>query len=801
MKAALLHHDAVVPADAPVPFRAADGVTTTRRGTAGAPPSYFVKTPRDEVLQFGQEEYFLWRSLDGRQSFAAIQEKFTDEFGAHLSREQFDEFLSELAKSEIVEPVAEGAIAPAASAGVPPAPVEAPPVDAEAKAEAAAFSARGGIDPAPALRALAWLGGPLRRFRWLLWPAVIAALRGLGLQTPAALGDLLALDAPTAAVLAAIGLVVTGLAPKLAAAAVAAFYGCPPRSCRLALGPGLRPPRLQFDETAFEAVAARGIAITAAAPLMARLALFAGGTLYWIADGATGDVAAVQALVIGQLALASFLISSAPLWPSDGRAWLGVALGEPASLRRAGRSRPHVAFAAGLWATAAVAIVALYAAPLLALAPSAIGGAATGLSAAATTVAMAIAVFVAVAGRLWLRWVNHDGAAPRIAYRRIEAAAPETAPAWAETGVIVPFERDAVPAIAPAYRPIVTLERSLVPVIVLAVTAALVESVAFVPYPYEAGGSFTILPHDSSQLNARIAGELTEVLINEGDEVEPGQILGTLSQWQQKYNLEAAKAQLENAEANLQNLLHSPQPEAIELARAQYEAALARLPYDKAQFARYAALVTNDNVSRANYDQVLSQYQQDQAAAEVARANYDQVRTGSTPDQIEAARAQVRQDTATVAFDEDELERTRIRATSYGKMVTPNPMLLRGKWFAQGALVFTVEDHRMVQADVQVPETDIGNVMLGGAVRLRLWGYPETTFIGKSISIAPDAQTPANSSTNIVRVRTQVPNPDGLLHPNTDGYAKLTGLYLPTWKAFAQLIERFVLVEIWSWIP
>jgi multidrug resistance efflux pump len=805
MKVGLLHHDAVVPADAPVPFRAADGVTTTKRGTGGAPPSYFVKTPGDEVLEFGQEEYFLWRSLDGHQSFAAIQEKFTDEFGAHLSREHFDEFLSELVKSEIVETVAEGAIAPAAPAGV----LQAPPVDAEAKAEAAVFPARGGIDPAPALRALAWLGGPLRRFRWLLWPAVIAALVGLGLQAPAALGDLLALDASTAAVLAAIGLVVTGLVPKLAAAAVAAFYGCPPRSCRLALGPGLRPPRLQFDETAFEAVAARGIAIAAAAPLMARLALFAGGTLCWIADGATGDVAAVQTLVIGQLALASFLISSAPLWPSDGRAWLGVALGEPAPLRRAGRSRSHVAVAVWLWTTAVVAVVALYAAPLLALAPSAIGGAAAGLSAAATTVAMAIKVFVAVAGRLWLRRVNHDGAAPRIAYRRIEAAAPGTAPARAETGVIVPFERDAVPAIAPAYRPIVTLERSLVPVIVLAVAAALVESVAFVPYPYEAGGYFTILPHDSSQLNARVAGELSEVLINEGDEVEPGQILGMLSNWQQKYNLEAAKAQLQSAEANLQNLLHSPQPEAIELARTQYEAALARLPYDKAQFARYAALVTNDNVSRANYDQVLSQYQQDQAAAEVARANYDQVRAGTTPDQIEAARAQVRQAAGTVAFNEDELERTRIRATSYGKMVTPNPMLLRGKWFAQGALVFTVEDHRVVQADVQVPETDIDNVRLGGPVRLRLWGAPERTAIGKSIGIAPDALTPSTAnpqdvqsgSSNVVRVLVEVPNPNGLLHPQTDGYAKMSGYYMPTWKAFGQLIERFVLVEIWSWIP
>jgi multidrug resistance efflux pump len=114
-----------------------------------------------------------------------------------------------------------------------------------------------------------------------------------------------------------------------------------------------------------------------------------------------------------------------------------------------------------------------------------------------------------------------------------------------------------------------------------------------------------------------------------------------------------------------------------------------------------------------------------------------------------------------------------------------------------------------VQADVQVPETDIDNVRIGGPVRLRLWGSPEKTFTGKSIAIAPVGQpyTQAapqdvqSTSSNVIRVRTEVPNPDGLLHPNTDGYAKLAGYHMPTWRAFLQMIERFFLVEIWSWIP
>jgi putative peptide zinc metalloprotease protein len=627
------------------------------------------------------------------------------------------------------------------------------------------------------------------------------------MQVPTAFQELRELDRMTGAVLFGTGLLVTGLVPAVVQACVAAFYGVVSKRCWIALEPRIMPLRLHFDDLAYEALAARGVTMALAAPLLARLGLFAAGTLYWVVNGHNGhadNALSTQAMVIGQLSLMSFLLSSSPLLPTEGRKWLGAALGG-LDLGRQGRHRgPHFDIARLLWSLAVVAVGTLYAAPLLALAPS---GVSAELSNAIATGALTAAAFAAVAARLWLHNINQNRPALPTAYRNVDTDRSQQLRPPADGGTVVPLNRG---GLSPAYRTVATPERSLTRVIVFAVIAALLESVAFVSYPYEAGGYFTILPYDSSQLNARIPGELTEVLVNEGDEIEPGQILGILNDWQQKYNLAVAKAQLENAEANLQNLLHSPQPEAIELARTQYEAALAKLPYDKAQFARYAALVTNDNVSRANYDQVLSQYQQDQAAAEVARANYDQIRAGPTPDQIEVARAQVRQYTATVAFDEDELERTRIRATSYGKMVTPNPMLLRGKWFTQLApLVFTVEDHRVVQADVQVPETDIDNVRLGGPVRLRLWASPEKTFIGKSISIAPNAQTsksanpqaPQSSDSNVIRIRAEVPNPDGLLHPNTDGYAKLAGVNMPTWRAFGQMIERFLLVEIWSWIP
>jgi multidrug resistance efflux pump len=801
----------VAASSSPLPYHCVENVTATKRSEPGSSTSYFIKTPRNESLQFGPEEFFLWRSLDGQRSFDDIQTKFTQEFGVNISRPQFDDFLAELVRCGIVEPLAAPSDTAQPAAIVPPsAPVEGSALDTGPSLDQRRLAPKQrGFNPAPALLFLAWLGGPLRRFRWLLWPAAVAGVVGFGMQVPSVFQELRELSPVTGVALLVTGLIVTGLVPPLVQACVAAYYGVASKQCRIAFEPQLMRLRLHFDDDAYEALPARGITMTLAAPLLARLAVFAWGTLYWLAYHSAGDLMSSQALVIGQLSLISFLISSSPLFSTDGRKWLGSALGG-LDLARRGRHRgPHFVIASWLWVLAVVAIGTLYATALLALVPAKFSAE---LCREIATDAVIVAAVAAVVARLWLRGVSQIRAMPRTAYRRIEPGRSQSPRALADAGAVVPLERDAVPAISPVYRPIATPELSFRAVIILAVIAALLESVAFVSYPYEAGGNFTTLPYDSSQLNARVpwpGGELTEVLVNEGDQIKPGQILGILSDWQQKYNLAVAKAQLETAEANLQNLLHSPIPENIELARQQYNAALARLPYDKAQFERYAALVTNDTVSKANYDQVLSQYQQDQAAAEVARANYDTVRSGPTPDQIEAARGLVRQNTATVVYDEDELERTRIRATSFGAVVTPNPMLLRGKWFAAGGLVFTVEDHRMIQADVQVPETDIDNVRIGGSVRLRLWGSPEKTFIGRSVAIAPVAQTshsaasvdPQSSSSNVIRVRTEVPNPDGLIHANTDGYAKLDGYHMPTWRAFGLMIERFLFVQIWSWIP
>jgi multidrug resistance efflux pump len=809
-----------------VPFRRIGTLSSSKRDPATSESAYLIKATGSDVLQFGEEEYFLWRLLDGANSVADIQAKFSGRFGTALTGEQLDSFVRQLVECGAAERLTPNETAAAGRRPATPEPGLVASAALAALDPAVPIAVTPASDfrlgnPSALLRTLDWICGPLRFFRWLLLPALLVILvwwvgataaSGWPTSTPPWGPAVLAL------VGVGLGLVLAAIVPPLSQAATASFLGYPTPACRIALRFGFIP-RLVFDDAGWSAMLPSHVLITVGAPCLARLVLFLAGTSVWLAIRPAAYWLTIPALAIGAVGLSSFMISAAPFLRGDGRRWLATALGRADPWRAEGGYRLHASILSVFW-------LAIAAGVLLVVADAAWGAVVPGSNGPPVRetlrwTALSLLVITPVMARVWVGGMVRGYGTLQPTYAPVGGSTaldpggyPPGAPRALDPGGSQSRARQSriQVDVATARRQISDRTGSNKAVKIWAILLGLAIAIAFVAYPYEAGGNFTLLPYDSSQLNAQVArpgAELTEVLVNEGDKVNPGQILGILSDWQQKYNLATAKAQLDHAQADLQNLLHSPRPEDVELARKQYEAAMARLPYDKAQFDRYAALVTNDNVTRANYDQVLSQYEQDQAAAAVARANYDQVRAGPTPDQIEAARALVRQDTTAVAFAEDQLERTRIRATGYGTVVTPNPSLLRGKWFEAGAQVFTVEDHRVVQADVQVPEMDIDNVRLGGPVYLRLWSTPETTYVGKSIAIAPDAQKPASASpqdpqsasANVIRVRVEVPNPAGLLRPETDGYAKMAGYHMPVWRAFGQMIERFLLVQIWSWIP
>lgn len=777
-------HDRFLERSAPVRYRGVAGLRINARSTVGGGPrSYVVRSRGGGTCQLGEEEHCLLSLLDGTRSLGEIETEFRARFAGNLSLPQFQAFIDELLDAGIIERVADEApadtsekkaalhIALVTDASLPTVE-DGEPVAVPASPQP--IAAAGRLGPRPVFLLLSRLGSPLRYFAWLLPAAAAAAGTVLYGVEPQAIATLRATDwsmpgaggAAIAAVFAAV------LVPGLVRGAVAAFHG---------------------HRAALPALPRKARVWCCGGPLLARIALFVLGASLWASRGDGHGPLALFGLLLGEIGLWSFLLAACPLWPGDGYRWIRAyfaerpadALGERAERAggapNPGRTRVFLA-TAGVISLLGIAGAGLpWLGVLRGASLSIIGAAMLGGAYAAALSWLLVARIVA--GPLREPSYPARGA---IARRSLDIALPEA--------LGRPLSLDErLFAGAESWPP---LRRALT----LAALVALLISILFLPYPYQSGGSFAVLPADRYTLLARVGGEITEVLVREGERVQEGQVVATLSDWDEVHNIALAKAELEESLAKLQDLLISPKPEEVEVARRQYEQALARIPFSKTDYERKLALVKTNATSVRDFELAESTYAQDQAAVGVTKANYDLVRVGPTQPQIAAARAAVQHANAQAAFWQDQLDRTRIRATAAGEVVTPDPQLMMGKYLKDGDPFIQIEDHAVAHVEIQVPEDDIREIHVGSQVRAKAWGYEHQTWPGKVRLIAPDAQ-PNASFGNVVRVVADIPNPKGLLRPAMSGYAKVETVNMPVWESFTRAVVRFLLIEFWSWIP
>ncbi|WP_028238073.1 MULTISPECIES: efflux RND transporter periplasmic adaptor subunit [Stutzerimonas] len=94
---------------------------------------------------------------------------------------------------------------------------------------------------------------------------------------------------------------------------------------------------------------------------------------------------------------------------------------------------------------------------------------------------------------------------------------------------------------------------------------------------------------------------------------------------------------------------------------------------------------------------------------------------------------------------------------------------LEGMRFQAGDALYRIADLDTVWLIAEVFEQDLALIRLGQAVQLSVSAYPDRRFTGEVSFIYPDL----SPQTRTVRVRIELPNPDGLLKPAMFGTAQL----------------------------
>ncbi|MEI2782177.1 MAG: efflux RND transporter periplasmic adaptor subunit, partial [Candidatus Competibacter sp.] len=207
-------------------------------------------------------------------------------------------------------------------------------------------------------------------------------------------------------------------------------------------------------------------------------------------------------------------------------------------------------------------------------------------------------------------------------------------------------------------------------------------------------------------------------------------------------------------------------------------------------------------VTGVQYEQALRDAEVSEAALRVAEANLTLLKSPPQPQDVAIKRAELQQLQEQLKYAQEQLDASELSAPVAGRIVTPNLKFKEGSFLKEGELFATLEDTQKIQVEVLVSETDIGLVRLDAPVTLRVWAYPLRDFEGRVTLIANVTEPLSdNPGVRVVRVVTLIDNPDGSLKGQMTGYAKIIAGHEPVIVAFTRALVRFVMLEMWSWLP
>lgn len=342
------------------------------------------------------------------------------------------------------------------------------------------------------------------------------------------------------------------------------------------------------------------------------------------------------------------------------------------------------------------------------------------------------------------------------------------------------------------------MTRKLFLVILLLVVAASV-AVFVITRPSANGMVLTgLVDADEVSVSSQIAGQLQEVLVQEGDSVKQGQLLATIvpkelqadqafyasSMKSANAQVGAARATLKFQELQTRDQIHQAEANLsateAQLKQAQANLTLARQNYKRTNRLFEQQIVSQQDqdqaettlqTAQANVEALEKQVQAGRAAVALARSNAQQVtirerQLASNQHQFAAARAQdlaaqARLDYTDIRSPINGL--VTLRAALTGEVVNP----------AQPIVVLYDPDKLWVRADV--PETDIHLIRMGERLPVRFPGGFERTgtvyFRGVDAEYATQrdvSRTKRDIKTFQIRLR--IDNKDRLLAPGLTAF-------------------------------
>jgi HlyD family secretion protein len=263
------------------------------------------------------------------------------------------------------------------------------------------------------------------------------------------------------------------------------------------------------------------------------------------------------------------------------------------------------------------------------------------------------------------------------------------------------------------------------------------------------------------ELRAETDGEVTQVLVREGDAVRQGQKLIELSQKELAAALEKARAELTDAESSWRLLDQGGT--AVEISELSSQLALAQRERDQAAqaVAQNERLLEKGAVARIELDQ--SRNRLVKAEADLALAE-QRLNHRFDPQDIAKAKARVQAAQAAVNLSESQLRSTAVVSPLDG--VVYSIAVRIGDYARTGEALARVGDIARIRVRVFVDEPDLGRVAMAQPVLVSWDGLPGKQWKG-DVERLP-AQVAELGTRTVGEVACILDNPGRALLPNVN---------------------------------
>jgi HlyD family secretion protein len=271
-----------------------------------------------------------------------------------------------------------------------------------------------------------------------------------------------------------------------------------------------------------------------------------------------------------------------------------------------------------------------------------------------------------------------------------------------------------------------------------------------------------IQPQRQVNLSATTIGRVTRLAVQEGQQVRAGQFLLEIDPRSLEGALQRGEASVAAARSSLQQARTAVDQARTAVAQARVTLDLARQTLQRQQELWSGGLTTREALDRAQNEVALRE------AEVTARGQEVQTRE----QEVQTRAQQIKQEEASLATTKYTLSQVIISSPMAGIVTRRNieegENVVVGTMNNAGTVLLTIADMSVIEAEIEVDETDVPEVTLGQQARVTIDAVPDRTFRGRVTEIgnspiqqAASQQATTAQATNFkVVVTIEEPVPD-----------------------------------------